>query len=116
MTFEEFRAEMNEYRKSAEERAKEFKDPQIVSEKLNSLYRGFDAQERMMADKVVIEWVLSDEEAIRFDALALVKDFRIRAAIPALQELASRLANQRTPGAPFERAKSDRIIAELTQS
>jgi hypothetical protein len=115
MTFEEFRREMNEYRKSAEERAKELKDPQIVSEKLHSLYRSFDAQERIMADGVVIEWVLSGEEGIRFDALALVEEFRIRTAIPALLELVSRLGNQCTPGAPFERAKTDRIIAELTR-
>ena len=116
MTFEEFRTEMNEYRKSADERAMELKDPQVVAEKLDSLYQSFDAQERIMADRVVIEWVLADEEAIRFDALALVEDFQIRAATPALQELASRLADQRTPGAPFERAKTDRIIAELTRS
>jgi hypothetical protein len=116
MTFEEFRKEMNEYRKSADEQAKELKDPQIVSEKLRSLYRSFDTQARIMADGVVIEWVLSDEEGIRFDALALVEDFRLRAAIPALRELASRLANQRTTGAPFERAKIDRIIAELTRT
>ena len=116
MTFEEFRREMNEYRKSADERAKELKGPQIASEKLRSLYRSFDAQERIMADRVVIEWVLSDEEGIRFDALALVEDFRIRAAIPALRELASRLGNQRTPGAPFERARTDRIIAELNET
>ena len=64
MTFEEFRKEMNEYRKSADERAKELKDPQIVSEKLHSLYRSFDAQERTMADRVIAEWVLSDEEGI----------------------------------------------------
>jgi hypothetical protein len=73
------------------------------------LYRKFDAEERRMADQVLTEWVLSEDENVRFDALALIDDFKIARAVPALKALAGRLASSRAPGAPHELQKLDRI-------
>ncbi len=49
-----------------------------------------------MADQVLAEWALSEDEKVRFDGLALIDDFPIATAIPALQKLAKRLASLAT--------------------
>ena len=66
-----------------------------------------------MADQVLAEWALSDDEAVRFDALALIDEFKITNAAPALRKLKSRLASSSEPGAPYELQKVYRIIAGL---
>jgi len=69
--------------------------------------------ERQTFDAVLGGWVLSDNESRRFDALALIDEYRIRRALPALEELRRRLDQSPAPGAPFEKAQVDRIIASL---
>ena len=66
-----------------------------------------------MADQVLAEWALSDDEALRFDALALIDDFKIANEIPVLQKLANRLASSSAPGALYELQKVDRILKDL---
>jgi hypothetical protein len=114
MTIKEFRLRMEAYRKAVDEEAKELRDSYFALEKLNALYRKFDAEERALADQVLAEWVLSDDEGLRFDALVLIDDFKIVKVTPALRKLASRLAASSTPGAPYELQKVDRIIRDLT--
>jgi hypothetical protein len=55
----------------------------------------------------------AEDETVRFDALALIDDFRIAKAMPALRALAGRLASSRLPGAPYELLKVDRILRDL---
>ena len=50
---------------------------------------------------------------MRFDAIALINDFKIVSAIPALQKLAERLMLSDTPGAPYEIKKIRRVIGSL---
>jgi hypothetical protein len=114
MTLDEFRSEMEAYRQAANEEANEFKHPYIALDRLFALYRKFDAEERAMADEVLTDWVLSENENTRFDALALIREFRIITSIPALQQLAKRLASSRTPGAPHRLEKVNRLIADLS--
>jgi hypothetical protein len=113
MSMDEFRTEMREYREDAQRAADEQKDTYLVLDRLHSLYRRFDANERAMADQVLCEWVLSDDETIRFDAMVLINDLRITQSVPALKELAKRLASSSAPGAPFEIKKINRIVAAL---
>jgi len=113
MTLDEFRHEMEGYRQAVDKEAQEFKEPYLAVDRLYALYRRFDADERILADQVLTEWVLSERPSVRFDALALIEDFRIIKAIPALETLAKRLPSSRSPGAPFELEKVNRIIAEL---
>lgn len=105
---------MNAYRHAADEEAMSLKDPYIVLDQLHALYRKFDVEERAMANQVLAEWALSDEEKVRFVALVLIDDFRIETAILALRELATHLASTKTPGAPFELEKVNRIIRDLS--
>ena len=56
-----------------------------------------------------------DETVNRFDTLALVREFRITVALPALRVLAGWLEPQHSPGAPYEWAKVNRLIGVLTE-
>ena len=105
MTLDEFRLEMASYRRSADDDAMSLRDSQIALEKLSGLYKKFDAAERRMADQVLSEWVLSEDEGLRFDALALIDEFKIDTAISALHELAARLVSSAEPSAPYELKK-----------
>jgi len=112
-TIDNFRLEMAAYRQSADENGKSLKDPLIALERLRALYGRFDGVERKMAGQVFAEWALSEDESVRFDALALINDLKVSEAIPALETLATRLASELTPTATFELKKVHRIIALL---
>jgi hypothetical protein len=115
MRQEEFRREMNRYRQAVHDEADQFKYPYLALERLCVLYRSLDPEERTLADEVIADWVLSDDPNIRFDALALIREFHIGSAIPSLEELAKRLPSVRTPGAPYELEKVNGIISSLTE-
>jgi hypothetical protein len=114
MTLDEFRSEMEAYWQSVHKEANKFKDPHIAQKRMYALYRKFDAEERALADQVLAEWVLL-EDSMQFVTLALIEDFRITKAIPALQKLAKRLTSSRAPGARFELEKVSQIIADLSR-
>jgi hypothetical protein len=104
---------MESYRRSVDEEARALKDSYVALDRLHALYTRFDAAERTMADQVLTEWVLSDDEGLRFDALALIDDFKVKAAAAALGLLAGRLASSTAAGAPYELQKVDRILKDL---
>jgi cysteinyl-tRNA synthetase len=110
MTLDEFRSEMESYRRTVDEEARSLKDSYVALDRLHTWYRGLDPEGRAVADQVLAEWALSDDEKVRFDALALVDDFKIVSALPALRELASRLATSNATGAPYELKKVERVI------
>ncbi len=87
MNLEQFRNEMVSYRRSVDEEAKALRDSYLALDRLHTLYRKLDSAERAMADQVLAEWALSDDEAVRFDALALIDEFKITNATPALKKL-----------------------------
>src|SRR5215208_6021757 len=99
MTLDEFRGEMDAYRQDVAKQGRELKDSQYALERLEALYRKFDAEERAMADQVIAEWILSNNEGARFDGRALARRLNIKSAIPALEELANRLASSNAVGA-----------------
>jgi hypothetical protein len=113
MKLAEFRKEMEAYRRFVDEEARLFKDSYLALDRLHAMYQKFDSAERTMAHEVIAEWALSDDEALRFDALALIDDFKIANEIPVLQKLASRLASSSAPGAPYELKKVNRILKDL---
>jgi hypothetical protein len=69
MTLNEFRLEMESYRRSVDDEVRLLKDPEIGLEQLRTLYEKFDSAERQMADQVLAEWALSEDETLRFDEL-----------------------------------------------
>lgn len=113
MTLDDFRSKLDAFWAAANREADELKDPYLALERLNTLYRGFDTEERELANQVLAEWVLSDEEAKRFDAVALIRQFQVTSAVSALRALADELERRDDPGAPFEREKVEALLSEL---
>jgi hypothetical protein len=82
---------------------------------LYDVYRQLDAPDQTLANQVISEWTLSQNELVRFDAIALIREFKITMALPALEQLAIRLARERTVGGPFELEKVRQVIAHLAR-
>lgn len=82
-------------------------------EALNAHYRSLGSADRLHAQAVLVEWVLANDEKLRFDALAIIDEFKVVAAVPALLTLANRLKASATPAAPYELEKVRRIIARV---
>ena len=82
---------------------------------LSASYAELGDADRRVVDELLAEWALSDDEATRFDALALIDEHEIATALPALQLLLVRLREATDPGAPYECAKVRRIVARLTK-
>lgn len=113
MNLEEFRQSMISYRASVDAEAKAFKDSYLALDKLRALYQRFDEAERALADEVICEWVLSEDEGLRFDALALIDDLRIVKSMPTLRKLIEHLKLSSAPSAPYDLKKVNRIINKL---
>jgi hypothetical protein len=95
-------------------RAEEAKDSPSAIPVLYAAYRAVAEPDRPVVDEVIAEAVVSEEETRRFDALALVGEFHIEQAKPYLRHLAVRLSSSDAPGAPWEREKVDRLLAQLS--
>lgn len=76
-------------------------------------YRSLSAEERKIIDGLAIEEIRSPDQGVRFDYLALVREFHLKAAIPALEDLAMRLSHRDDPVAALERKKVLGIIDML---
>ncbi len=81
---------------------------------LESLYRGLTDEERLAADQLLLEWAASSDAKKRFDALALIDEFSIVAALPVLRRLAQGFEDSTEPSSPSDWAKVNRIIGRLT--
>ena len=116
MMLDEFRREMTAYRNSVNDEARSQKEPIFTLERLYALYNKFDQSEREMADVVIADWLSSTDGGFRFDAIAMIREFKIVSAIPALGKLAARLATSLGPSAPYEFVKVSGLIDYLNTS
>jgi hypothetical protein len=109
-----------QFRNQMEERWRAFEDAAMaVGEGGNMViglagpwYRELDSAERALADEVLSDWVLHDTPRQR-PALALIVDFRIRSARPALRQLLARLGRTAGPVARDLGEEVQRVIATL---
>ena len=115
MTPAELRLAMQRYRQQIEAEANALKDPYLALDRLRGEFSKLDVDERRVANEVLGEWALSDDEGLRYDALALIEDLNVRTALPALEKLMRRLAESASPGAPYELKKVRRIAAKLEE-
>jgi hypothetical protein len=104
---------MNSFRQEVDEEGAKRKDSYFALEKLFLFYENLQNAEKPMAAEVISEWLLSVDENIRFDALAIVNEFRVLETIPALQVLARRLCDPHEPGSPYELRKVQRALRNL---
>ena len=91
------------------------KESQRAVLELSDRYRKLSLAERAIVDGLLNDALVSGEEWQRFDALAPVNEFRIVAALPALERLAAQLGGSERPGAPFELNKVRRLVARLSE-
>jgi hypothetical protein len=96
-------------------RANENKQSQEVLLWLNARYRVLSEADRIVIDRLLSEQLSSGDETLRFDALALIREFRIVSALPALRQLADWLETEQWPGAPYEWAKVNQLIGVLVE-
>jgi hypothetical protein len=82
--------------------------------RLSHAYTLLQPNERRVVDEVLSEWLSSEDENKRFDALALIREHHIVSALGALDKLAQRLSRSNEPGAPYELAKVKRVVQQLT--
>ena len=95
MTPNEFRQAFESFRDQANREALASKSSHKAYLELTSIYGRFDSDERAIADTVLIAWLESDDESKRWDAEA------------------HRLEASNEPGAPYEWAKVNRLLAHL---
>jgi hypothetical protein len=91
------------------------KEPMFGLFALFDVYRQLDEPNQTLANQVISEWSLSHDELLRYDAIALIREFNITMALPVLEQLVARLAGERTVGAPFESEKVKEVIACLAR-
>jgi hypothetical protein len=60
------------------------KDSQRAIIELAGAYGRIPTDQRLEVNEVLLEWVLADDEGLRFDALAIVNEYKITEAAPAL--------------------------------
>jgi hypothetical protein len=83
---------------------------------LAKAYKDTDEADRGDIDDILVDWLRSSDPATRYDARYLIRLFNVITALPALEELAVRLAN--TPGASavYELKRIHEIIYSLQRS
>jgi hypothetical protein len=54
--------------------------------RLAELYRSLDGADRAVFDRVLADWLHADDPGKRFDAQALIREFKICSALPALRQ------------------------------
>ena len=115
MNFDEFRGHIESFRRTVEEEGTLRKDSYYCLDKLYKFYKQLDDEERKMADKVLSEWVLSDHENIRFEAMAMIREFKVVTTSEALRKQAVELRFSRSPGAPYEIIKIQSIFQSFNE-
>lgn len=116
MNRDEVRLEWVQFRNETNHRARAVKQSQQAIYDLMSHYRSLSEAEKREVDALLIEDLDSTEENTQFDALALIREFKVKSALPALRALADRLEAEQSPSAPYDWAKVNRLIASLTRS
>ena len=106
---DDVRPEMSDLRRSADAESIRLKDSQHALLVLFDYYRNLPVDRQIAAVELISDWLLSDDEALRFDALALVDEFGLKSTKPFLLVLAARLSASTAPGAKFELEKVHRL-------
>ena len=114
---------MDRFREVMEERWQEFEHEASALSEGNlatvlgkAWYRTLDPTERTLADQVLGDWLLRGTSGQQFDALALIREFRISSAEPALHQLAANLDRMPGPEATHLCKKVQRVIDALNDS
>ena len=90
------------------------KQSQEATVRLTSFYGRLDAGDREVVDEVLAEWVVSGDDRRRFDALALICEFEIRSAVPALRTRLESVPEESGGPLTDERERLERLVVALS--
>jgi len=93
--------------------ALEAKSSPEATARLVNFYRGLDDADRAVVEDAAADWVVGDDERRRFDALALIREFEIRSALPALRARLDALPADGTGPDAAERAKLGELVKAI---
>lgn len=93
--------------------AETFHDSQAVSFGLLSLYESLTLEERELVHPLLTEWLVSDDNRLRYDSAFLISQCGIREMIPAVEAAIAKYQGMLGPEAHFETKKLKRILSEL---
>jgi hypothetical protein len=110
---DEIRDAMNELWVRADADADAAKNSFIPIDRARRMIASLQGEERTAAERTLAEWALSEDGGQRYDAQVLIRELKVRDAIPALIDLAHRLAQQPGPQARDERELVEQLIDEL---
>lgn len=99
---------------STNDRAQAAKNSHSAMIELIAQYRKLSSAEQEVLNNIFCEWIDSADDFKRFDALAMVEEFRITSCIHGLIRRRAQLQSSTTPDAPYELAKIDRMLQRLT--
>lgn len=116
MSDETLRQDWIDFRNRATEEAILSKQVAAAQLALFESYESLSAHERRVIDALLAENLGDRDEGVRFHALAVIDEFHVASALPALRALEERLQHAHGPGARFEKAKVLRILDELGAS
>jgi hypothetical protein len=107
------RSRFKELWRRADKEARQLRQPMELLLDMKAYYRSLSDQDRAVADTVLIDWVLLGDIGQRFDALALIRDFEITAALPVLRAARRGLDRANGPSVPFDITKVEGVITHL---
>jgi hypothetical protein len=86
---------------------------QQATMRLADFYRLLEDADRAVVDQAVADWVADDDDRRGFDARALIREFEIRSAVPALKARLAALPTDGTGPIAGERAELDKLVKAI---
>ncbi len=96
--------------------AEALRDSQTVAFGILLEYDLLGPDERKTVFPLLTEWLLSDDNRLRYDAAFVISQRNIHEMVPAVQDALAKCERTAGPEAQFEAKKLRRIIDELTAS
>jgi hypothetical protein len=104
---------MNDVWERALEEAAHSKDWFVPQERMYQFIVSLHGDDRSSAERTLGQWALSDQSRRRFIAQAMIREFHVRQALPALRQLSERLHAEQGPAPRDENEKVQRLIDKL---
>lgn len=89
------------------------RDSQAVSFGLLSKYDQLKPDERETIFPLLSEWLLSEDECLRYDAVFIISQRKIRELTPGILKALSKWSQKDGPESRYETLKLKRIVDEL---
>lgn len=90
-----------------------FRDSQAVSFGLLEAYDALTSDERIVIHSILAEWMLSDDNRLRYDAEFITSQRCIRSLKSAVEQALAKSESKSGPEAYYEAKKLRRILCEL---